>query len=617
MVALCYSRGTVFRKDTMKHRRSLNTAANHRWRVLILVICFVVGFTLDASADRPKYIIIMIGDGMGFEHVKAGGMFANGAAGTLCFEAFPNQGQITTANAGGGVTDSAAAGTAIATGIKVNNGVVSVALPGDSSELRTLLEDARDDNKYTGLVTTSRLSDATPAAFGAHEDSRNNWAQIAADYFGQTRPNLLLGGGEFGLTPVDAVTAGYTVVTNDAGDIYPYLADLNTEAESLVSGQFGSGDMPYEADGLGDFPSLSEMTQTALAILDNDPDGFFLMVEGALIDNASHSNIIKFVDEVVEFDNTVQVVLNWAQANAPDDTLIIVIADHETGGLTVTGHSGNPGDYPAVNWASGGHTGANVPIYAWGKNAELVFGVMDNTEIVDVVGDDTMEIETSTASVNVAEGSTATFSVRLTAQPDEDTTVTVARASGDSDITVTGGASLTFNAGNWSSYKTVTLTAFEDADAANGTAAIRCTSAGLSDVDVTATEQDNDTLEIETSTTSVNVPEGNIATFNVRLTAEPGGDVAVSVARVSGDSDITVTGGASLFFDAENWNIDQTVTLTAADDADALNGTATIRCSSAGLSDTDVTATEQDSGPVPPPPGGGGGCFLSTTAALE
>jgi alkaline phosphatase len=117
-------------------------------------------------------------------------------------------------------------------------------------------------------------------------------------------------------------------------------------------------------------------------ILDNDPDGFFLMVEGGLIDWACHAHDLPdTVWETIEFDNAVQEVLDWAQGRT--DTLIIVTADHETGGLSVVANNGAD-EYPTVTWSTGGHTGANVPVYARGPNADLIYGVMDNTDFFTV-----------------------------------------------------------------------------------------------------------------------------------------------------------------------------------------------------------------------------------------
>ncbi|HUS44818.1 MAG TPA: alkaline phosphatase [Phycisphaerae bacterium] len=327
------------------------------------------------AAAPPKNVIFFIGDGMGPEQVLAANYY-NG--GDLSFEAFTYQGFLTTYSANSSVTDSAAAGTALATGIKVNNGVISMAYPGNGSELETLLEYARDRSKSTGLVSTTYLTHATPAAFGAHEPSRNNTSNIATDYLSQTQPNILFGGGANGMSGAAATAAGYTVVTDAAG-----MLALNTNTETMVSGQFGSTHLPYEYDGLGSLPHLSDMTVTALDTLDNDADGFFLMVEGGRIDHAGHSNDLpRNVLETIEFANAVQEAIDWAVGRT--DTLILVTADHETGGLTDVTDNGE-GSYPDGTWSTTDHTATNVPVYAWGVNSDLISGTMDNTDMWNVV----------------------------------------------------------------------------------------------------------------------------------------------------------------------------------------------------------------------------------------
>lgn len=350
---------------------------NYWEKVLLIVIVVLIGCAGVMQA-KPKNVIFLIGDGMGPEQVKAAGIYAYGAPGTLSFESLPFQGELTTYSANSSITDSAAAATAMATGFKVNNDVISMAYPGDGSELETLLEYYKSLGKRTGLVTTTYVEHATPAAFGAHEPSRSNYTQIASDYLTQTQPNVLFGGCAY---TSGADSYGYIEVFDRAG-----MQALNTDTVDRVSGQFGSSYMPYEYDGLGSLPHLSEMTATALDILDKDPDGFFLMVEGGMIDQACHSNdLIRSIYETIEFSNAVEVAIEWAAGRS--DTLILVAADHETGGLAVTANNG-AGVLPSVTWAGTGHTAANVPAYAWGVNAELVSGVMDNTNTFGVVVSD-------------------------------------------------------------------------------------------------------------------------------------------------------------------------------------------------------------------------------------
>lgn len=345
-----------------------------------LWLCFVAdrtGFGGQPLPDRAVNIILFIGDGMGREQVRAAHCWLGS---NLCFETWMYSGALATASADSPVTDSAAAATAIATGTKVNNGVVSVALPGDGRDLRTVLEYYKSRGKRTGLVTTSYMTDATPAAFAAHVSTRSDLNGIAADYLQQVRPNVLFGGGLQGLTTADAEAANYVVVSNR-----DQMMGLDPTAMTNVSGQFGSGSLPYEYDGMGDLPHLSQMTATALSILTHSPSGFFLMVEGGKIDHACHGNdIARAVPEVVEFDTAVKVVAAWAASRT--DTLVVVAADHETGGLTVLQDNG-PGNLPDVSWSTTGHTDRNVGIWATGAGSSRVSGIMSNTFVYDVLMD--------------------------------------------------------------------------------------------------------------------------------------------------------------------------------------------------------------------------------------
>lgn len=344
------------------------------WRSALILLVGAV----SAGRAMPTNVILFIGDGMGHEHVTASGMYAHGEAGTLPFESFPHQGRLTTHPARSTVPDSAATATAMATGVKVSNGVISTAYPGDGRELTTLLERAKAQGKSTGLVTTTTMTSATPAAFGAHERSRSSHSQIAHDYLTQSRPTVLFGGDSH----MPDTPPGYTVVRTAA-----QLEALNTETAGYVSGQFASGHMTYEYDRTAATtePHLSEMTAAALAILDNDPDGFFLMVEGGRIDHAAHDHDLRrTIPEVLEFSAAVETALDWALGTAPLDTLILVTADHETGGLMVLANEG-AGKYPTVWWLADAHTGTNVPIYGWGPNSQLISGVMDNTVVYSLV----------------------------------------------------------------------------------------------------------------------------------------------------------------------------------------------------------------------------------------
>lgn len=344
---------------------------------LAVALCVALGLAGGARAQGPaRNVILCIGDGMGPAQVEVGHCFAGGA---LSFETMPYRATMTTGAANAPVTDSAAAGTAMATGRKANNGVISQALPGDGSARRTILEHLQfREGRRTGLVTTSYLTDATPAVFAAHEALRSSWSAIAEDYLTASQPDVLLGGGGNGLSPAAAEDAGYAVATNRAE-----LLALASNGAERVAGLFGAGSMPYAWDGLGELPTLEVMTEVALGALAGATNGFFLMVEGGLIDHACHLNDLnRCIAEVLAFSRTVAVITNWAAGRS--DTLVVVTADHETGGLQVLQDMG-AGTNPVVSWSTGGHTATPVYVYAWGTGAELATNVNDNTGIFDTL----------------------------------------------------------------------------------------------------------------------------------------------------------------------------------------------------------------------------------------
>ncbi|MCP5058696.1 MAG: PEP-CTERM sorting domain-containing protein [bacterium] len=360
----------------------------------IALVAWVLG-SAGLAAAAPLNVIVMIADGMGAEQVKAGAYYAGAP---LSFEGAPHQAQMitdseSTVTLGGFPTDSAAAATAMSTGQKVSNFVVSVATPGDQSNLETMVETFSARGKSTGLVSNSYITDGTPAGFGSHAIARTLTSTIASGYLNDTRPDVLLGGGGNGMDPVATAAAGYTVVTDRTG-----LQAINPQTVGPLAGLFGTSaeGMPYEWDydqgfdlGYDTLPFLTEMTSSALSVLENDPNGFFLMVEQENTDKAGHEDasdphrLARAVFAAIEFSNAVQIVLDWAAGRT--DTLIIVTADHETGGLEVLADNG-AGVLPTVAWNGSGfpgwdHSGVNVPVYAWGPNADLVTGIIDNTEI--------------------------------------------------------------------------------------------------------------------------------------------------------------------------------------------------------------------------------------------
>jgi len=363
----------------------MNKSGERKCFLLMILMPVFILISCPSPTDYEipvRNVILIIGDGMGEEQVKAAGYYLSGAPGSLSFESFPYRTEMTTHSASSSVTDSAAAATAMATGRKVNNGVLSLELPGSGESLMTLLEIARDEGKSTGLVSTTSMTHATPAAFGAHAASRDFKDSIAEDYLGSSRPNVLFGGGGNGMTVREAEAAGYLVC-----ETLEELSVLDSDAGAYFSGQFGVDHLPYQYDGAGNLPELSDMALRALDILEEDPDGFFLMIEAGRIDHAGHSNdLVRNIFEVLELSDTVEQVLDWADGQ--EDTLIIVTADHETGGLSVLGGNG-AGVLPTVSWSTTGHTGVNVPVYLWGYGAEqLSLTVRDNTDIFSGIAEE-------------------------------------------------------------------------------------------------------------------------------------------------------------------------------------------------------------------------------------
>lgn len=342
------------------------------------------GRWIPKSPDRlqcapvPRNTILLIGDGMGPEQVRAGGLFAHGAAGTLALERLAHRGSMTTCSATDAVTDSAASATAMATGLKVGNAVLSMDIPGSGAPVETITEQSAKSGKSIGLVTTTWITHATPAAFALHIQERHMGDALVDALLKGIQPRVLMGGAKYA-DAARAQAADYAVVKNRAE-----LLAIDSSKAQKVWGQFGDDNMPYEKDGVGELPHLSEMARVALQILETDPDGFFLMIEGGRIDHAGHENDIERLGpEVAEFDRAVQVALEWAKGRG--DTLILVTADHETGGLKLP--RAYKGEWPPpARWQHEDHTSTPVALYAQGPNAQLVREGLDNTDVFRILG---------------------------------------------------------------------------------------------------------------------------------------------------------------------------------------------------------------------------------------
>jgi len=430
--------------------------------LLILTLTACVSSS-PTPVETPRNVVFLLGDGMGFAHVKAYRMYADDPStelvdplpvdalqvGSVSTDSIIMDCDSTTLNCTRdphGFTDSASSATAYATGKDTVVGRLSMSPSGET--MTTILEGACMHGKSTGLVATSSLTHASPAAFGSHVENRGQAADIANQYFdsnwkGTPMVDVLLGGGlkHMQREDRDLVSefrqAGYEIALNRS-------ELLGMQGEQLL-GLFAPNGMRRAWDRDDETPSLAEMTQAALKSLDQNPQGFFLMVEGSEIDWAGHDNsIVGVISEMEDFIAAVDVVLDFAQQNR--DTLVIITADHETGGMSlgrdnvyrwdprplngvrstpsamtakflageeslsafiaenvqfelndaeVTTLDATPRDANTVSnaiielfnkrtltgWSSTGHTGVDVPLYVFGPGSEHFHGVMQNEAI--------------------------------------------------------------------------------------------------------------------------------------------------------------------------------------------------------------------------------------------
>ena len=325
----------------------------------------------DSKTKKPKNIIFMIGDGMGTAQVYAA---LTATHDKLNIARCPVTGFVKTFSADKYITDSGAGATAYATGHKTNNGYISVSPSGE--KLPTILEIAEKNGLATGLVATSAITHATPAGFIAHTSNRGNMEDIALDFL-KTDIDVFIGGGynnfahrKDSLNLTDSLRAHGYIVARDMRDV-----DLPTT--NKLAALLADVHMPRMAAGRGNM--LPDATDMALKILKRNKKGFFVMVEGSQIDWGGHDNNLDYiVEETVDFDKAVGKALDFAAKNG--ETLVIVTADHETGGLGLTGGDIQKGTVTG-SFILKDHTAVMVPIFAYGPGSEKFSGIMDNTDV--------------------------------------------------------------------------------------------------------------------------------------------------------------------------------------------------------------------------------------------
>ncbi len=325
------------------------------------LILFMLLLASTAHAGGPKYVFYFIGDGMGFSQRQLAELFVKAKEGNparkLVMNSLAVAGVITTHSANSLITDSAAAGTALAAGIKTNNGMIGKDPAGNN--VKTLIEAAEAKGLATGIITTTRLTHATPAAFAAHNVSRNNEAEIAVDFLASNVEFLAGGGIRYFVPPGSRAglkDARGNAISSKRKDNKNLVAEFKTKGYLTYIGLKGARDfseadfsktekvlalfsnshLPYEIERRHQYrhcPSLSRITKAGIEVLQQDPDGFFMVIEGGRIDHAAHANDpASVVYDTLALDEAVRGAHEFFLEHKTE-TLIVVAADHETGGL--------------------------------------------------------------------------------------------------------------------------------------------------------------------------------------------------------------------------------------------------------------------------------------------
>lgn len=351
----------------LKHKTSMKR---------LLIVAFALTATVAIAQKSPKNIILMIGDGMGYNTVS---LRVLDAKGTSSFERFPYMGSIKTYNADGGITDSAAGGTAFAVGEKTKDGVI-----GMDTNLQpkvNLMEIAQKNKQATGIVVTCALTHATPASFSSHQPKRSMYEAIAGDII-SSNVDLLVGGGmkhftkrKDGRNLIDeAKSKGYSIYTDTAS----FFSATPNKAMVVVADEH----LKQADKERGNY--LSRATIKTIELLKANKKGFFMMVEGSQIDWAEHNNDTEYLKtEMADFDKTIGAVLDFAQKDG--NTLVVVLADHDTGGVTLPPTEVNKlseeyGEY-VVKYSTGAHCGTLIPVFAYGPGAEKFKGIYQNSDV--------------------------------------------------------------------------------------------------------------------------------------------------------------------------------------------------------------------------------------------
>jgi alkaline phosphatase len=340
--------------------------------LLTLVFFLFPLLCIHSQEIKVKNVVFMIGDGMGLSHIYAAMTKNNGK---LQIERFPYSGFSKTYSANNYTTDSGAGGTALACGVKTNNGMIG--LSADSLSQKSILEVAHQQGLSTGVVVACNVTHATPASYLAHSAHRSMTSDIAQDIV-NSGVDVLIGGGKKDFeSTASSKSLARQLIEKEYQLLYMMNDLLAVDSGKVVA--LLAENHPPKASERKDL--LYNGTKKALELLSKNDKGFFLLVEASQIDWASHKNNFNdVIDEVLDFDKVIGLVLDFAAQNG--NTLVIVTADHETGGLVLLNKDSETGKIKN-KFTTKHHSATPVPVFSFGVGAENFSGIMENTSFFD------------------------------------------------------------------------------------------------------------------------------------------------------------------------------------------------------------------------------------------
>jgi len=330
-------------------------------------------YHINPKQPLPKNIILMIGDGMGLGQISAA-MYARG--GMLYLEKAQHIGLIKTNSASSIITDSAAGATAFSTGQKTYNGAINMSV--DSLPLTPITQTLYNKKIKSGIVATSSVTHATPACFYGNQINRYHVDEDLAKQFVQSNINVLIGGGEdYFNNRSDNLNLIKLLKRKNYIVIDSIIDNIDPSTEKLIN--FCAPEEPVsKLNGRGDFLQLA--SKKAISVLNtNNQHGFFLMIEGSQIDWGGHDMDSEYIiTETIDFDNTINKVLEFADEDG--ETLVLITADHETGGYGIVDGSVK-NNTVETDFLNDDHTATMVPIFAFGPGSKKFIGTYHNTEL--------------------------------------------------------------------------------------------------------------------------------------------------------------------------------------------------------------------------------------------